>query len=64
MTYTVSGGALNSAQLSDSIRFIWIFAAVPLRGCVKRVGLSKTAIFSTVTLYFFRSFTGKANNVI
>jgi len=38
--------------VSGNIRFMRIFARVPWRGGIKRLGLSKTAIFSTFAHFF------------
>ena len=44
--------------VSENIRFMWIFAGVPLSGGVKRHwGLSRTAIFGDLGGYVFENFT-------
>jgi len=51
--------------VSENIRFMRIFAGVPLGGGVKRHwGLSKTAIFGDLGGYVFENFRDMASNII
>jgi len=51
--------------VSENIRFMQIFAGIPLGRGVKRYwGLSTTAIFGDLGGYVFENFTDLASNII
>jgi len=51
--------------VSENIRFMWIFAWIPLSGGVKRHwGLSTTAIFGDLGCYVFENVSDTASNII